>query len=1225
MWVCRHKGEGSARRLGARLARKVQRAAARVEMLEPRRLLSAVQFAPATSIALGASLGKPFAVDVADVNGDGIPDIVVANANGTISILLGVRGGGFASPLTFADGLPAGAGNQQDMAVASKGGRIYVTNPEALGRVSVLNNNGDGIFNLSATPQIAVPGSYVTAVSTTEFLGFSVLVAADDNGEISLTVPNQSGDYSPSYYSVTSAVPNEIAAFPSSAVGGQLPGFPEMFVQDTAGEIQLLSFANPARGGVISNIDSGANPSASIAVADMNSDGIEDLVVGQNSGTIREYLGNMSGGFSAGPTTTGGAADSAYGVGERVGDLDGDGNPDVLFLDYAGAGAGAAAQAQVFLGSSTGALTASGVPFYVSTPLAVADLNGDGKADLIEGYYNSGTDVSGVRVRLNESSTLPTFSSAKSASFAAGFFNAFTISTIGSTTSALSESGALPDGVSFEDNGDGSATLSGTPASTGTYNFSLTANDGVDAPVAQSFTLTVVAPAAPAITSAAAATFTTGQLGTFNVTASGLPFPAITETGALPAGVFFVDNLRGTAFLYGTPAAGTGGTYNLAITAANGEGSAFTQSFVLTVLQPTTFTSANCATFLVGTSGTFTFTTAGFPSGALSNLGSLPAGLTFTNNGDGTATLAGAPALGTGGVYDLTISAGNGVGSVASQSFTLTVDESPTYISASGAALTVGTGGSIQVATRGYPQATITESGALPSGVNFLGAAGSDGAIFSGTPAAAAAGVYAITLSAANGVGGVVTQNLTLMVDSAPAFVGANSVDFAEGQADTFTMAALAVPTATFRESGKVPTGLSFVDNGNGTVMLSGTPPVSAAGTYKINVTATNLIGSATEAITVTIGVAKAPKFTSAAAATFTVGTSGSFQIVATGFSSPALVETGTMPAGLTFTNNGEGAGTISGNPLVGSGGVYTLSLTATNASGKPVTQTLTLTVIQPPTFTTNSADFDVGTAGSASIQGVGYPLPTLSESGALPAGLSFVSTGNGSAAIFGTPAAGTGGAYGVTLIASSGGTVSSLAKKTVTGASSPGATETFDLVVYQAPAFTSAASATLMSGIPEAPISITTSGFPAAMLSESGALPQGVSFRGEGHGAAELVGNPSTSSGGVYVFSLTAQGVIGTVTQTFTLTVDTAVAITSSSTANFAVGQPGTFTVTTSGYPVESLLASPLPKGLAFINNGDGTGTLLGTVSTPGVYHITFGASNIGSGYVQHFTLIVS
>ena len=65
----------------------------------------------------------------------------------------------------------------------------------------------------------------------------------------------------------------------------------------------------------------------------------------------------------------------------------------------------------------------------------------------------------------------------------------------------------------------------------------------------------------------------------------------------------FVDNGNGTATLSGTPAAGTGGTYPLTITASNGVGTPATQSFTLTVNQAPAITSANSTTFTVGTAG----------------------------------------------------------------------------------------------------------------------------------------------------------------------------------------------------------------------------------------------------------------------------------------------------------------------------------------------------------------------------------------------------------------------------------------------------------------------------------------------------------------------------------------------------------------------------------------------------------------------------------------------
>ena len=55
--------------------------------------------------------------------------------------------------------------------------------------------------------------------------------------------------------------------------------------------------------------------------------------------------------------------------------------------------------------------------------------------------------------------------------------------------------------------------------------------------------------------------------------------------------------------------------------------------------------------------------------------------MTFVDNGDGTATLAGTPAAGTGGTYPLTITAANSVLPDATQSFTLTIAQAPAITS----------------------------------------------------------------------------------------------------------------------------------------------------------------------------------------------------------------------------------------------------------------------------------------------------------------------------------------------------------------------------------------------------------------------------------------------------------------------------------------------------------------------------------------------------------------
>ena len=206
----------------------------------------------------------------------------------------------------------------------------------------------------------------------------------------------------------------------------------------------------------------------------------------------------------------------------------------------------------------------------------------------------------------------------------------------------------------------------------------------------------MAATSAPAITSADNTTFTTGTAARSRSRPPGSPTATLTETGALPTGVTFVDNDDGTATLAGTPAAGTGGTYALTIDAANGVLPDATQTFTLTVDQAPAITSADSTTFIVGTAGTFTVTTTGFPTPTpMTETGALPAGVTFVDNGDGTATLPALAAAGIGGTYPLTITAANGVGPDATQSFTLTVDQAPAITSADATTFTTGTAGHV--------------------------------------------------------------------------------------------------------------------------------------------------------------------------------------------------------------------------------------------------------------------------------------------------------------------------------------------------------------------------------------------------------------------------------------------------------------------------------------------------------------------------------------------------
>jgi hypothetical protein len=129
------------------------------------------------------------------------------------------------------------------------------------------------------------------------------------------------------------------------------------------------------------------------------------------------------------------------------------------------------------------------------------------------------------------------------------------------------------------------------------------------------------------------------------VATGGTPKATVTASG-VPAWVAFTPGTggkAGTAKIAGVGPA-TGGVYTLTVHANNGSGPDTTQVVTVDVLA---VTSPATATFTKGTPGSVTITTAG---GAVSGtvlsatVSSHLAGLTFHDNGNGTATLSGTPA-----------------------------------------------------------------------------------------------------------------------------------------------------------------------------------------------------------------------------------------------------------------------------------------------------------------------------------------------------------------------------------------------------------------------------------------------------------------------------------------------------------------------------------------------------------------------------------------------------
>ena len=225
------------------------------------------------------------------------------------------------------------------------------------------------------------------------------------------------------------------------------------------------------------------------------------------------------------------------------------------------------------------------------------------------------------------------------------------------------------------------------------------------------------------------------------------------------------------------------------------------------------------------------------------------------------------------------------------------------------------------------------------------------------------------------------------------------------------------------------------------------------------------------------------------------------------------------------------------------------------------------LSLVNPPTFTSlASTTFTAGQANSFTVTATGTPL--FSATG-LPAWATLNSV---TGVLSGNPPNSTGLPYPITISASNG--------------ISPDATQSFSIVVQQAPAIVSAPLSAL-AGI-NAPFrfSYQTSGFPAPTFTlTSGPLPTGIVLSLDG----VFFGTPLQT--GVFPGTVRAtNGVGNAVTQNFTITVDQAPAITNKLlSTTIAAGGVYRFSFLASGYPAPtfSLTSGSLPPGLTLSPTG--------------------------------------
>ena len=604
-----------------------------------------------------------------------------------------------------------------------------------------------------------------------------------------------------------------------------------------------------------------------VAAGDVNGDGITDVVVAMASGGGQVRMFSGADGAPLGDSSPFGTGFTG-GVFVATGDVNADGHDDILL----GAGTGSGL-AKLIDGATLGEI-GPGAPFgpgYTGgVTVAMGDVNGDGRADLI-----FGTAFGGL-IRIFDGPTLAPLVSAfpygplfpGGVNVAAGDVNGDGIDEVafaprssgGPVRVYTMQAELLIDGHPFNGvlgvnlamhdvNGDGRDDLvmgAGAGATPSLRTFSILDRtllldvNAFDPGFTGGVFVATPSSARTRFTSANTTTFTAGDGRDLQRHHQPRRQRGAERGGTLPAGVTFTDHGNGTATLAGTPAAGTGGSYALTFVATRDGRQVASQPFTLLVQEVATITSPGAATFAIGMANTFTVTTTGHPVPAtIASPGTLPTGVTFTDNGNGTASLTGSPASGSEGTYPLTLTASNGIGSAAVQGFVLTVvaGGTPLFTSADQATFSVGAVGSFSIQTSALPVAsTITMTGALPADVTFTDH-GNGTATLAGVPAAGTAGSYPLVFTADNGVA-TTSQSFTLTVTpvagGAPAFTSGNATTFAVGAASTFAVTTSGTPAPALTLSGALPAGVAFTDHGDGTASLAGTPDAGTAGTYPL-------------------------------------------------------------------------------------------------------------------------------------------------------------------------------------------------------------------------------------------------------------------------------------------------------------------------------------------------------------------------------------------------------